>query len=225
MVGLTELKKAHSRGRATVFFLGVACALDVLFALHVAIHPASFVGGEDVDFECGYAVAAALLCVVLTVAFLVWVCALHRAAVAAGARPGPYILAEATVAYFLPVVSLWWPYRGLRDLDRAIDPAGLPEPPRPNPGAHPLGYRDAAISPARSPNPPRPPLEVWWAVWTARTAVGLLACTGSFRVALALLTQVMDAAAAIAAIAVVARMDARLAERSKRAASFVAPNP
>jgi hypothetical protein len=202
------------------------------FAPHLVVDEAPIAPELEVDPR---GLLTPLVWIACAFAFLQWVVAVHRAAVACGARPAGDALQKATVGYFAPLVSLWWPYVGLRSLDRAIDPAGLPEPPaRPEPGAHALGYREGARALlSRGTKTPPPPLGSWWSCWAACSLAAhylggislVLSSLGLSSTGIRPLAReiaVFSAPAAVLAILVVLRMDARLAERARRLAELAA---
>jgi hypothetical protein len=209
-----QVKTAHRRACLAVALLAAVCLFDGMHEVDAALRPVSlfpwptalFVGSAAVVDACG-------------VAFLLWVAAVRRAAASLDAEPGVTAARQAIWGFIIPIASLWWPYVGLRDFDRAIDPDHVPDaPPRPNSGAHTLGYRDGASAPvARRVRFPRPPLEVWWALYVARFSV---ACFVGVATGLWGLKYAVDCAAAIAAALVVLRIDARLGERARRIAAL-----
>ena len=209
-----RVKTAHRRACLAVALLAAVCLFDGMNEVDATLGRVSlspwpmaffFASGAIVD-ACG-------------VAFLLWVVAVRRAAASLDAEPGVVAARRAIWGFIIPIASLWWPYVGLRDFDRAIDPERVPDaPPRPNPAAHALGYRDGASAPvAHRVRFPRPPLEVWWALYVARFSV---ACFVGVATGLWGLKYAVDCAAAIAAALVVLRIDARLGERARRIAAL-----
>jgi hypothetical protein len=227
-----QLETAHGRATRAAGLLGALVAFEAFSGAVVVLD--SLVGPfsvlDDVNTLLPW-VLESMLWVACGVTFLLWVRGVHRAALATGARPAREALRKATVGYFIPIVGLWWPFVGLRALDRAIDPESLPEPPpRPESGAHALGYRDGARREERGTKSPSPPFGWWWGVWmiTRLRPVTLgpmstrLLSPGHFSLLL-LWPWVFDVPAAILAIIVIRRIDARLAERARRVAQLAAP--
>jgi hypothetical protein len=237
------IDRARRLARATVVAFAVLSAFDVFQGVAVILlvastcaecaDPASspiapFIEGLNASIGC-------VMSVVCVVCYCRWVPAAYLAAVRAGVAVRPGASRRATLGFLLPIVSLYWPYLALRQFDAAIDPARLPVPaPRPAAGPHAFGYRDAAVdAPLASPPTPRPPLEIWWILWLARWTCGIpFSFDGLWKAALtrpadaspafiaALLA--LDAASTVAAILVVRRIDAHLAERVRRAAALSA---
>jgi hypothetical protein len=220
-----QVRTAHWRSRIVVALLGLVCVFD-------GMHEAEAVSGP-LTFPLGprslLAMASTSIFYVCGVAFFAWVVAFRRAATALDAAPGRDAARHVILGFILPIVALWWPYAGLRDFDRAVDPSRVPDaPPRPNPAEHAFGYRDAAAAPvARRAKFPRPPLELWWALFLTRyvltSAIGFVAMRTVWPESLAVtwaLQNGFDCAAAIAAALVVLRMDARLGERARRCAAL-----
>ena len=212
-----QVKTAHQRACLAVALLAAVCLLDGMQEVDATLRPfcpsrwptgALFLGSGAIVDACG-------------VVFLLWVAAVRRAAASLDAEPGAAAARKAIWGFIIPIASLWWPYVGLRDFDRAIDPEHVPDaPPQPNLGAHTLGYRDGASAPVDTRvRSPRPPLEVWWALYVARFFVG---CFVGVATGLWGLRYAVDCAAAIAAALVVLRIDARLGDRARRIAALSA---
>src|SRR3974390_694194 len=110
--------------------------------------------------------------VVTIVAFLAWVVSVFERAGRIDVRPRNGAT-RTLVGFFVPVLCFYWPYQGLRDLNDALDPDVVPEPPlRPATDTTTRGDREAAIEerPARLPAP-RAPVGWWWTAWMGGTVI------------------------------------------------------
>jgi hypothetical protein len=165
--------------------------------------------------------------VVTIVGFLAWVVSVFERAGRIEVRPRNGAT-RTLVGFFVPVLCFYWPYQGLRDLNDALDPDVVPEPPlRPATDAATLGYREAAIE-ARPPRLPAPraPVGWWWTAWmggmTIRFVVTFTATWvapnwwSSPFVAAFFIFDLLDVAAAVLALLVVLRIETRLQERTRR---------
>lgn len=129
------------------------------------------------------------------------------------------------VAFFIPVVNLFKPFKAFSILNEEVDPADLPEPaPRPDPSEAKGGYREAAALelPARIPTPSAP-VGTWWAFWVSRLFV-ILALRVMFHdqnsvnaiLVSSLASTILDFCAAVACMLVIERITARILERARR---------
>jgi hypothetical protein len=171
---------------------------------------------------------AASACVALTVlAAVFFLCWLHRAYLTARAMHQGFLrftAAEAVWSFFVPVLNLWRPYQVVRELDRAADPAALPELPGPvEEGlAH---YRTPAAAPQAGGWSAGAPVGRWWTLWlltyygdcgehhgVSEGPYGVMFSDGW-----AVLRQACSIGALLAAIHCVRAINARLHERARRA--------
>ena len=127
-------------------------------------------------------------------------------------------------AFFTPFVNLVRPYFAFAALNEEMDPGDvlLPEL-RPRPGEAAGGYRDqAALSPPPRIDAPPAPVALWWAFWVGRIPLGWVfgAAERHDAVAAIVLDPIVmgacSAVAALLAIRVVRRLDARMRERARR---------
>jgi hypothetical protein len=146
-------------------------------------------------------------------------------AIAASKRLVPFPGRSVAVAFFIPLVNLFKPFKAFSVLNEEVDPADLPEPaPRPDPSDAKRGYRDAAALelPARIATPPAP-VGTWWAFWVSRLFV-ILALRVMFRdqdgvnaiLVSSLASTSLDLCAAVACVLVIDRITARILERARR---------
>jgi hypothetical protein len=214
-----ELQSSHDSALALRGVLSMLCALDLVQAA------AGFlVASGGADSTCVYASSHLAwwgsgsigVIVGCAIGYVRWLQATSRAARHFGANPPTSSVRRAALGFVVPIVSLWWPYTGLRDLDRAIDPSLIPAPLRAAKGGHARGYRDDAGAPAfEASSIPRPPLELWWALWLFRAALSVR-LVPSVAIISVVLLPVVDLCGALVAIEVIRRIDARLAERAFR---------
>lgn len=124
--------------------------------------------------------------------------------------------------FFIPILSFVRPYQAVRVLDEAVDPELMPEAPPERVETNAL-YRDPAAmftQPGRRVLKPAP-VAIWWSLWLGRLAMQLFVSFSTPRsnMKIALQNGVVFAAA-IAAFVVVWRIDERLRESERRAASL-----
>jgi hypothetical protein len=155
------------------------------------------------------------------VCFFVWISRAFRCARALRVPPSRYDATSAIVGFFIPFLNLVRPYQALRDLDAAIEPTRVPEPPpRPASGDDGRGYREAASAPRPTYDVRKPPLLAWWVAWLGQLVLGIAASAASASWSAAATAYTLDcfaeALAAALAIAVVRQIDARLHERAAR---------
>jgi hypothetical protein len=201
--------------------LAIALAWLVTLVLAVAGVPSTALAHAMNGFLTATGVATWVLLIAGAAFFCTWISSAFGAAKALGAKTGRYDAHYTNVGFFIPLLNLVQPYRGLRALDGAIDPTLLPEPP-PRPagtdGTH--GYRDAASAQRPSADIRPAPLVAWWGLWLGRVVPGVLAIAayGSWvgTAAFAILGALTDVACLWMAILVVRRIDARLRERALR---------
>lgn len=168
-------------------------------------------------------VASFVLLLVSGVLFFVWISRAFRCAKALRVPPMRYSATSAIAGFFVPFLNFVRPYQALRDLDAAMEPRALPEPPpRPAPIDEAHGYREAATAQRPTYDVRKPPLLAWWVAWLGQMAFGVAASAASDSWSAAAKTYTMyclaEAVAAALAIAVVRQMDARLHERAARLA-------
>jgi hypothetical protein len=131
------------------------------------------------------------------------------------------------LGFFIPVANLFRPYRAIRELNEALDPDLVPVAP---PRAADTGgsYREpAGVVFAKRTPAPSAPVTLWWALWLARGATGVVASalprfspSRELLVATAL-TYAVSAAAAWGAVLVVTRIEGRLDESARRRAALL----
>jgi hypothetical protein len=123
-------------------------------------------------------------------------------------------------SFFIPVLSLYWPYAAVSALDQAAEPEVLPAPEEHSAADAPSGYR----TPQRTQSAPpsrlgHAPVGMWWAAWVVSNSLGAfqtLPQSWELRTLLTEVTLAVRIAAAVGAILVVRRITARLRELARR---------
>jgi hypothetical protein len=160
------------------------------------------------------------------IAFLAWTHAAFTVAprLVSSARLRQFPAGRVLSAFVVPLVNLVRPYYAFAALNEEVDPSDLLLPSaRPHPGDIAGGYRDAAVAviPARIPAP-LAPVGWWWAAWIGRGVVSWALTAGHEPVSASIARMIVyfasDLPAALLAIVVVRRLDARLRERHRRMA-------
>jgi hypothetical protein len=160
------------------------------------------------------------------IAFLRWTGRVF--AVGGGVAPSrrlvPYPGRTVVMAFLIPLVNVYRPFRAFSILNEEVDPADLPKPPAvANPGDATGGYRETAalaVTPASST--PSAPVGAWWALWLGRLPLAWLgtgvgpADHAVLAVLLPILEPAWDAGTAVLAMSVVGRITARIRERARR---------
>ena len=206
-------KSAGDRARATSFFL-LATIFVYVFAL--VIHAQQFAlvvqieGGDAVsqaevaalyDREATIGKLAGTLFVLTAIAFLMWVHRSHRNLSALGAQGLKFTPGWAVGWWFIPILNLFQPFRIIREIWRASDPS-------------------VAIGTAWRAAPSSPLIGWWWGLFLA--SVVYFQVSGDAPISLYLLTATVDIAtdlfgviAAVLAIRLVLRIEARQTARSR----------
>jgi hypothetical protein len=218
---------AHDLAKSLVAALAILAALDLMQAaavVLVASAGASSVRVLQIFDLVQWTNGSMFVFVGCIVCYFRWVGAVVDRGQRLGAQFPQSSAYWATTGSFLPVIGIFMPYVGIRQIDRAIDPSRVPVVPRPSTGDDVHGYREAAVTLSPAPaGPPRPPIAIWGALWGTRLLLGYglnLAIldpgpAGSGDCAVAMLP-IVSIGAALSAILVVRRIDARLAERARR---------
>ena len=209
---------------------GLARSASLALYPHFPLGPAHVAESAQDGFSLLFSIeiwGSFALKIATVVAFLAWVVSIFERAGRIDVRPRNGAT-RTLVGFFVPVLCFYWPYQGLRDLNDALDPDLVPEPPlRPATDAATLGYREAAIEarPARIPAP-RAPVGWWWTAWmggvVVRSVVSFAAVFAppSWWDSSLLLSWLffdgVEVAAAVLAVLVVLRIETRLSERTRR---------
>jgi hypothetical protein len=210
----SRLKAPATFVTTTLAVSGLASLFDLAFTLVQLVRPSGSEAAQDAA-NAFSAVTAVVNCV-CGISFLVWVSRVFQVARALRVPPGRYTATSVNVGFLIPILNLIRPYRGLRELDEAIDPTTLPEPrPRPETGEHTGGYREPALAGGvGGPDLRRPPLLGWWALWIGRAFFAVLASYASSQASV--VAALTDALCAALAIVVIHRFSVRLGERARR---------
>jgi hypothetical protein len=168
---------------------------------------------------------AVVLYLITGIFFLQWVSRAFRAALRLHAVPKRFTARSVIWGFVLPILNLFRPFQGLSELEAAIDPLRVPEPPpQPETTAHAGGYRQAAFAGgAPAWDGKRPPIAGWWGLWVAGAMLGALhGAAAEDWTALRVYDLVfasLQAASAAMAIVVVHRFGLMLTERARRLAA------
>jgi hypothetical protein len=202
---------------------GIAC-FDLASLPRVGWPSAAAADAMNFRMRAEGAISLALL-IVTGLCFLQWTSRAFQAARRLGAAPKRFTARSVVWGFMIPILNWFRPYQGLSELDSALDPRLLPEPPpRPETTEYAGGYRQAALA---SGGPPqdvrRPPLLAWWVLWLAISALSWLrGAVGHDWTALRvfdLIESLAQAACAALAIVVVHRFGQMFTERARRLAA------
>jgi hypothetical protein len=172
------------------------------------------------EWLCAMTLLAESALVILTAAvFLAWLSRVITATAALGAKGLRWTASAAVWAFFIPVLSLWQPYKILRDVHDALDPGDLPEPKmRVVPAQE--GYRRVSIV---DPPPPgkihHASIRVWWGAFLSGlvlSAIGHLVEDPVNRHTFSTLAELFEVISAFLAWLMVRAVTDRLGERLRR---------
>jgi hypothetical protein len=116
--------------------------------------------------------------------------------------------------FAVPIMNLVWPYRMMRDLDRAIDPSALAEAPEVASERTTAGVRGGRAYAKH------PPVRPWWTCWVFARLFGCVTVARRVEPGYELLVAAAWALSALAAAQIVSRLTARIVEVARRRAAL-----